>query len=140
MIVLGYDFHKNGGIEKPNGLIGQRINKSNRDTSGIFQLFLPPYLIEMFHKFKIDVEVDSVTNIKKKNLKQKWIYPLDCLGDPRGWLGKYNPKKYNSIKPYGYNLSSGGFGMGNLGKKITIQNKKFKSLREFFFKIFVICK
>lgn len=98
MIVLGYDFHKNGSIEKPNGLIGQRINKSNRDTSGIFQLFLPPYLIEMFHKFKIDVEVDSVTNIKKKNLKQKWIYPLDCLGDPRGWLGKYKTKKYNSIK------------------------------------------
>ena len=97
MIVLGYDFYKDSAIQKPNGLIGQKITDDNKDTSNIFQLYLPPYLIEMFDNFKIDYKADSVDNIEKMNLKHKWIYVLDALGDPRGWLGKYS-KDENSIK------------------------------------------
>jgi hypothetical protein len=97
MIVLGYDFYKDNSIQKPNGLIGQKITDDNKDTSNIFQLYLPPYLIEMFNNFKIDYRADSVDNIEKMNLKHKWIYVLDALGDPRGWLGKYS-KDENSIK------------------------------------------
>jgi len=97
MIVLGYDFYKDNSIQKPNGLIGQKITDDNKDTSNIFQLYLPPYLIEMFDNFKIDYKADSVDNIEKMNLKHKWIYVLDALGDPRGWLGKYS-KDENSIK------------------------------------------
>ena len=82
MIHLGYDFYEYGSIQKPNGLIGQKITDDNKDTSNIFQLYLPPYLIEMFNNFKIDYRADSVDNIEKMNLKHKWIYVLDALGDP----------------------------------------------------------
>jgi len=98
MITLGYDFYKQDKIESPNGLIGQKITDKNKDTSNIFQLYLPPYLTEMFKRFKIDFKIDSVDNIKKQNLKNKWIYVLDCIGDPRGWLGKYDEEDENSIK------------------------------------------
>jgi len=98
MITLGYDFYKQDKIESPNGLIGQKITDKNKDTSNIFQLYLPPYLTEMFKRFKIDFKIDSVDNIKKQNLKNKWVYVLDCLGDPRGWLGKYDEEDENSIK------------------------------------------
>ena len=98
MITLGYDFYEDGSIQKPNGLIGQKITEKNKGTSNIFQLYLPPYLTEMFKRFKIDFEVDSVDSIKKRNLKTKWVYLLDCIGDPRGWLGLYNREGENSIK------------------------------------------
>ena len=98
MITLGYDFYEDGSIQKPNGLIGQKITEKNKDTSNIFQLYLPPYLTEMFKKFEIDFEIYSVENIKKLNLKNKWIYVLDCIGDPRGWLGVYKREGENSIK------------------------------------------
>ena len=70
MITLGYDFYKQDKIESPNGLIGQKITDKNKDTSNIFQLYLPPYLTEMFKRFKIDFKIDSVDNIKKQNLPQ----------------------------------------------------------------------
>jgi hypothetical protein len=89
MITLGYDFYTDNEIQSPNGLIGQIITEKNKDTFNIFQLYLPPYLTEMLERFKIDFKIDSVDNIKKQNLKNKWIYVLDCIGDPRGWLGKY---------------------------------------------------
>ena len=96
MIILGYDFYTDeNGIEKPNGLIGQKITDKNKDTSNIFQLYLPPYLTEMFKGFEIDFKIDSVDNIKKQNLKNKWVYVLDCIGDPRGWLGKYDEEDEN---------------------------------------------
>jgi len=99
MIVLGYDFFTNeNGIEKPNGLIGQKITDKNKDISNIFQLYLPPYLTEMFKGAEIDFKIYSVDNIKKQNLKNKWVYVLDCIGDPRGWLGKYDEEDENSIK------------------------------------------
>ena len=98
MITLGYDFYDDGSIQKPNGLIGQKISQKNKSVSNIFHLFLPPYLTDMFTRFKIDFEIDSVDNIKKQNLETKWIYVLDCIGDPRGWLGVYNREGENSIK------------------------------------------
>ena len=98
MFRFGYDFYEDGSIQKPNGLIGQKITEKNKDTSNIFQLYLPPYLTEMFKKFEIDFEIYSVENIKKLNLKNKWIYVLDCIGDPRGWLGVYKREGENSIK------------------------------------------
>jgi len=98
MITLGYDFYKQYKIESPNGLIGQTITEKNKGTSNIFQLYLPPYLTEMFKRLKVDFEIDSVDNIKKQNLKNKWIYVLDCIGDPRGWLGKYDGEDENSIE------------------------------------------
>lgn len=39
-------------------------------------------------------------------------------------------KKYNSMAPYGYNLSTGGIGYGNLGRKVKIQGKKFKTIKD----------
>ena len=98
MITLGYDFYDDGSIQKPNGLIGQKISQKNKSVSNIFHLFLPPYLTDMFTRFKIDFEIDSVDNIKKQNLETKWIYVLDCIGDPRGWLGVYKREGENSIK------------------------------------------
>ena len=98
MITLGYDFYTDNEIQSPNGLIGQIITEKNKDTSNIFQLYLPPYLTEMLERFKIDFKIDSVDNIKKQNLKNKWVYVLDCIGDPRGWLGKYDEEDENSIK------------------------------------------
>ena len=68
MITLGYDFYDDGSIQKPNGLIGQKISQKNKSVSNIFHLFLPPYLTDMFTRFKIDFEIDSVDNIKKQNL------------------------------------------------------------------------
>ena len=106
MITLGYDFYKQDKIESPNGLIGQKITDKNKDTSNIFQLYLPPYLTEMFKRFKIDFKIDSVDNIKKQNLKNKWIYVLDCIGDPRGWLGKYDEEDENSIKSLFFSMNS----------------------------------
>ena len=98
MITLGYDFYKQYKIESPNGLIGQIITEKNKDTSNIFQLYLPPNLTDMFTRFEVDFQIDSVDNIIKQNLKVKWIYNLDCIGDPRGWLGTYDSKSENSIK------------------------------------------
>ena len=34
------------------------------------------------------------------------------------------------MAPNGYNLSTGGIGFGNLGRKVKIQGKKFKTIRE----------
>ena len=98
MITLGYDFYEDESIQKPNGLIGQKITEKNKSVSNIFHLFLPPYLTEMFKRFKIDFEIDSVDNIKKQSLETKWVYVLDCIGDPRGWLGVYDREGENSIK------------------------------------------
>jgi len=99
MLRFGYDFYnQKNGIEKSNGLIGQKITEKNKDVSNIFQLDLPPYLTEIFNRFDIDFNVDSVDNIKKQNSKTKWVYVLDCIGDPRGWMGKYIPEYQNSIK------------------------------------------
>lgn len=39
-------------------------------------------------------------------------------------------KRYNTIAPDGYNLATGGIGYGNLGRKISIDGKKFKNLKE----------
>ena len=98
MITLGYDFYKNENIQRPNGLIGQKITEKNKSVSNIFHLFLPPYLTEMFERFDVDFKVDSVDNIKTQNLDDKWIYVLDCIGDPRGWLGKYSREGENTIE------------------------------------------
>jgi hypothetical protein len=98
MITLGYDFYTDLEIKKPNGLNSQKITDKNKGTSNIFQLYLPPYLTDMFNRFGVDFKIDSVDNLSKTNLKNKWIYVLDCIGDPRGWLGVYNPKDQNSIK------------------------------------------
>ena len=54
MITLGYDFYTDNEIQSPNGLIGQIITEKNKDTSNIFQLYLPPYLTEMLERFKIE--------------------------------------------------------------------------------------
>ena len=51
----------------------------------------------MFARFGVKHRVDSPKNLEKQELKHKWIYVLDCVGDPRGWLGKYNDGE-NSIK------------------------------------------
>ena len=44
-------------------------------------------------------------------------------------LERYYINKYDSRTPRGYNLSTGGFGFGNLGKKIIIKGKKFKTIK-----------
>ena len=38
-------------------------------------------------------------------------------------------KKYGSMAPNGYNLSTGGIGFGNLGRKIVINGKRFNNLK-----------
>ena len=72
---------------------------------------------------------EAIHKFGKRNFSKKIIKRCKYLSE----LSKFERfyiKKYNSIKPNGYNLSSGGFGMGNLGKKVTIQNKKFKSMSD----------
>ena len=103
MLRFGYDFYnQENGIEKSNGLIGQKITEKNKDVSNIFQFYLPPYLTEIFNRFDIDFKIDSADNIKNRTLmsgqylKTKWIYVLDCIGDPRGWLGKYIPESVSA--------------------------------------------
>jgi group I intron endonuclease len=42
---------------------------------------------------------------------------------------RYFIRKYNSMKPVGYNLSTGGIGYGNLGQRVEIKGKKFKTIK-----------
>ena len=72
---------------------------------------------------------EAIHKFGKKNFNKKIIKRCKFLPELSKFERHYI-KKYNSIKPNGYNLSSGGFGMGNLGRKITIQNKKFNTLRD----------
>lgn len=39
-------------------------------------------------------------------------------------------KKFNSKNPNGYNLSTGGIGFGNLGRKVKIEERNFNNLRQ----------
>ena len=71
MIHLGYDFYEYGSIQKPNGLISQTINQSNRDTSIIFHLYLPPYITEMFARFGVKHRVGSPKNLEKLVLENQ---------------------------------------------------------------------
>ena len=43
---------------------------------------------------------------------------------------RYFIKKYNSKFPKGYNLTTGGIGFGNLGRKVKIGESNFNNLRE----------
>jgi len=72
---------------------------------------------------------EAIKKFGVNNFSRKIIKRCKYLSD----LSKYERlyiKKYNSLNPNGYNLSSGGFGMGNLGRKIIVNNKKFNSLRD----------
>ena len=45
-------------------------------------------------------------------------------------LERHYINKFNSRSPNGYNLSTGGIGYGNLGRKVEIAGKKFKTLKD----------
>ena len=77
MIRFGYDFYEDGSIQKPNGLIGQKITEKNKDTSNIFQLYLPPYLTEMFKKFYNSNSPEKPATLKDADIFMKLFDATD---------------------------------------------------------------
>jgi len=71
----------------------------------------------------------AIKHYGKKNFLKKIIARCSFL-DEMTFLERKFIKKYNTIRPHGYNLTAGGIGYGFLGKKIKINGKKFDSLRE----------
>ena len=68
---------------------------------------------------------EAILKFGPKNFSKKII--RRCKFFPEvGILERFYINKYNSRKPNGYNIASGGIGFGNLGKKITVNNIKFK--------------
>ena len=80
-------------------------------------------------KVRIGSLQEAILNFGSKNFSKKVI--KRCKFFPElGILERFYINKYNSRKPNGYNLASGGIGFGNLGKKITVNNIKFKTLKD----------
>ena len=84
MFRFGYDFYNNDKqkVLLPNGV----LNQENADGR-VFKLYLPPWWGHLLRRINLDFEVRSVEDLSGKELTTKWIYLLEPLGDPYGWLG-----------------------------------------------------
>ncbi len=72
---------------------------------------------------------EAIKEYGKNNFSKKIIKRCKYLSD-LSEQEKYYIKKYNSRYPKGYNISPGGIGFGNLGKKVKIDNKNFSNLSD----------
>jgi hypothetical protein len=103
MFKFGYDFFdsKTRTIKRPNGT---RYNK--KIIGQICQLYLPPWWGELLGNAGEKFEINSVKHYSENQYKEKWIYILEPLGDPRGWFGKYEDGQENKVKSFFHNISS----------------------------------
>jgi len=103
MFRFGYDFFdsKTHTIKRPNGT---RYNK--KIIGQICQLYLPPWWGELLGNVGEKFEINSVKHYSENQYKEKWIYILEPLGDPRGWFGKYEDGQENKVKSFFHNISS----------------------------------
>ena len=69
---------------------------------------------------------EAIMEVGSKNFIKRIISRTNDLSKEE----RFYIKKYNTVAPKGYNLSTGGIGFGNLGRKITISGKKFKNLKD----------
>ena len=72
---------------------------------------------------------ESINKYGPKNFSKKIIKRAKNISE-LSRLERHFIKKYKSKTPNGYNLSSGGIGYGVLGKKLSIDGKKFNSVKE----------
>ena len=97
MFRFGYDFYNNDTWEvlRPNGV----LNQENADGR-VFKLYLPPWWGHLLKHINLNFEVRSVEDLSGKELTTKWVYLLEPLGDPYGWLG-YEQEWLDSSDQYG---------------------------------------
>jgi len=102
MFRFGYDFYNNNNhiIERPNGT---RYNK--KIIGEVCQLYSPPWWGELLKTIGEEFEINSVKHYSNQEYKDKWIYILEPLGDPRGWFGKYEDGQENKVKSFFHNIS-----------------------------------
>ncbi len=72
---------------------------------------------------------EAIYKFGKKNFKKRILKRLKNVSELSKFERRYI-KKFNSMSPIGYNLSTGGIGYGNLGRKVKIQGKKFKTIKD----------
>ena len=72
---------------------------------------------------------EAIYKFGKKNFKKRILKRLKNVSELSKFERRYI-KKFNSMSPIGYNLSTGGIGYGNLGRKVKIAGKKFRTLKE----------
>lgn len=72
---------------------------------------------------------EAISIFGKKNFTKKIIKRSKYLSE-LSKLERHYIKKYNSMEPNGYNLSTGGIGYGNLGRKVKVNGRKFNTLKE----------
>jgi len=102
MFRFGYDFYNNDTWEvlRPNGT---RYNK--KIIGEVCQLYSPPWWGELLKTIGEEFEINSVKHYSNQEYKDKWIYILEPLGDPRGWFGKYEDGQENKVKSFFHNIS-----------------------------------
>ena len=69
---------------------------------------------------------EAILKFGKKNFTKKILKRTNELSK----LERHYIKKLKTMFPNGYNLSTGGIGYGNLGRKVKIANIKFKTLKD----------
>ena len=69
---------------------------------------------------------EAILELGKNNFTKKILKRTNELSK----FERYYIKKLNTMFPNGYNLSTGGIGYGNLGRKVKIANIKFKTLKD----------
>ena len=72
---------------------------------------------------------EAILKFGKNNFTKKTLRRLKDITELSRFERHYI-KKFNSRAPKGYNLSSGGIGYGNLGRRVKIDGKKFNTLKE----------
>ena len=102
MFRFGYDFFdsKTHTIKRPNGT---RYNK--KIIGEICQLYLPPWWGELLENVGENFGIDSVKHYSENQYKEKWIYILEPMGDPRGWFGLYRDGQENKVKSFLHHIS-----------------------------------
>lgn len=78
---------------------------------------------------KKDSIAEAINKYGKNNFTKRTLQRLKNIHE-LSQLERYYINKYDSKAPNGYNLSTGGFGLGNLGKKINIKGLKFKTIKD----------
>jgi hypothetical protein len=78
---------------------------------------------------KKDSIAEAISKYGKNNFTKRILKRLKNIQE-LSQLERYYINKYDSQTPNGYNLSTGGFGFGNLGKKIKIKGLKFKTMKD----------
>ena len=99
---FGYDFFdsKTSTMKRPNGA---RLNK--QIIGETCQLYLPPWWGELLSNVGEEYEINSVKHYSQNKYKEKWIYILEPMGEPRGWFGLFRDGQENKVKSFFHHIS-----------------------------------